>query len=399
MFVADKAAGQTNGENVAAFNGLWNLVNLAGQPAPGVATVALESSAEGQVLSSPTAHSTYRSLYNLTTDPPNQSTCFGGCARFWWPLLTSGQPTAGTGVDPKGLGTIQRPDGTLQVTYFGTPVYFFAFDLGPGAKSGLTNGEDSVDQFANGIWYLMSASGASAPAPVTIGSSSSAFGTTLNWNKNPLYMFGSDSSAASSCTGLCARTWTPLITTGAPQAAAGSGVAQSMLGTIQRADGSTQVTYNGHPLYTFALDFAGTDGQGITSYGATSHLMQTSGIPSQVAPTERSVVAIPQITSDAAGTSASFVVAFTSSSPGQSMVLFGSVPGCSGLVEVGTADTGAGTHSHNLVVTGNDLPGTIGDIGIQPGATYSFEVVTVTAAGVVVDDNGGNCYSVTIPTA
>lgn len=399
MFVGDKAAGQTNGENVAAFNGLWNLLTLAGQPEPGVATVMLESSAEGQVLATPTAFSTYRSLYNLTTDPPNASTCFDSCARFWWPLLTAGQPVAGAGVNPAGLGTIARPDGTLQVTYFGTPVYLFAFDLGPGAKSGLTNGEDNVDQFSNGIWYLVSSGGVSAPAPATVGSSTSPFGSILSWNKNPLYMFSGDSSASSACTGLCARTWTPLITGAAPQAAAGSGVDQAALGTLQRADGTMQVTYHGHPLYTFALDFAGTDGQGITAFGGTSWLMQTSGTPSQTTPAQRSVVAIPQLARYATGMSGSFVVAFTSTNPGQSVVLFGSGPGCGGLVETATSDAGAGTRNHSVTVTGNDMPGTVGDNGIEPGVTYSFEVATLTGSGVIVDDNGGKCYSVTIPNS
>jgi predicted lipoprotein with Yx(FWY)xxD motif len=398
-FVGDKSAGQTNGENVAAFNGLWHLLTLAGQPEAGTATVMLESSPEGQVLATPTAFSTYRSLYDLTTDPPNASTCFDGCARFWWPLLTAGQPIAGSGVDAGALGTIKRPDGTLQVTYFGVPVYLFAFDLGAGATSGLINGEDNVDQFANGIWYLMSPNGSSAPAPVTVGSTSSPFGTILNWNKNPLYAFSGDSAASSVCTALCARTWTPLITTGSPQAAAKSGVDQTALGTIQRPDGTMQVTYHGQPLYTFALDFAGTDGQGITTFGGTLRLMQTSGVPSPVTPTERSVVAVPELTRYANGLSASFVVAFTSASPGQSVVLFGSGPGCLGLVETATNDTGAGTSNHSVIVTGNDLPGTIGDNGIQPGATYSFEVVTVSGSGHQIDDNGGKCYSVSIPSS
>jgi hypothetical protein len=65
---------------------------------------------------------------------------------------------------------------------------------------------------------------------------------------------------------------------------------------------------------------------------------------------------------------------------------------------VATQDLHPGTTEHTVVVSGNDLPGTVGDNGIQPGTTYSFEVVTVTRSGVEVDDNGGKCYSVTIPT-
>lgn len=94
----------------------------------------------------------------------------------------------------------------------------------------------------------------------------------------------------------------------------------------------------------------------------------------------------------------SFTVWFDSASPGQGYVLFGSGPGCTGLVETATQDQGAGTISHAVTVTGNDLPGTVGDNGIQPDATYWYETVTVTKSGTEIDNNGGKCYSVTVPT-
>jgi hypothetical protein len=96
---------------------------------------------------------------------------------------------------------------------------------------------------------------------------------------------------------------------------------------------------------------------------------------------------------------ASFTVTFPSAVPGQGEVLFGSGPGCLGLVEVATHDLHPGTTAHTVVVTGNDLPGTVGNNGILPGATYWFETVTVSSAGAEIDDNGGRCYRVTIPTS
>jgi hypothetical protein len=92
---------------------------------------------------------------------------------------------------------------------------------------------------------------------------------------------------------------------------------------------------------------------------------------------------------------ASFVVTWTSAKAGAGMVLFGTGPGCTGLVDVAMSDMGAGTTSHTVVVTGNDLPGTVGDIGIQPGQTYWYETVVV---GSAPDNNGGKCYSVTVPS-
>jgi hypothetical protein len=97
------------------------------------------------------------------------------------------------------------------------------------------------------------------------------------------------------------------------------------------------------------------------------------------------------------GTVGRFTVDFTSAKPGQSYVLFGPGPGCSGLIMTATGDQGSGTAHHWFVVTGNDLPGTVGDIGITPGATYWYETVTMTSVGQEVDNNAGKCYSVTVP--
>jgi hypothetical protein len=81
------------------------------------------------------------------------------------------------------------------------------------------------------------------------------------------------------------------------------------------------------------------------------------------------------------------------------MIFFAPGTACSGLVEVATRDATAGSTSHMVTVTGNDMPGTVGDVGIQPGTTYSYEVLTVSASGSQVDDNKGKCYTVSIPAS
>jgi hypothetical protein len=106
--------------------------------------------------------------------------------------------------------------------------------------------------------------------------------------------------------------------------------------------------------------------------------------------------AVPVVTAAHHGLVACFTVNYTSTQPGQGEVLFGSGPGCSGLVETALGDQGAGTTHHVFIVTGNDLPGTVGDIGITPGTTYSYETVTVTKSRTEIDNNGGKCYSVAI---
>ena len=90
-------------------------------------------------------------------------------------------------------------------------------------------------------------------------------------------------------------------------------------------------------------------------------------------------------------------ITFTSTNPGNGSVYFGPGPQCSGLVEVATQDFGAGTTHHRVLVSGNDLPGTVGNIGLTPGTTYSYEVTTTSSAGNETDINGGSCYTFTVP--
>jgi predicted lipoprotein with Yx(FWY)xxD motif len=78
-----------------------------------------------------------------------------------------------------------------------------------------------------------------------------------------LYLFTQDSGGTSACTEGCAEAWPPLLADGAPSG--GDGIDASLLGTIERADGGMQVTYDGHPLYHYAADqeAGSTLGQGV----------------------------------------------------------------------------------------------------------------------------------------
>jgi predicted lipoprotein with Yx(FWY)xxD motif len=89
-----------------------------------------------------------------------------------------------------------------------------------------------------------------------------------------LYWFAPDTPARSACTGVCAGYWPPL--TGTP--AAGPGVTGT-LGTIKRPGGTTQVTYNRHPLYTYVGDTAPGQafGNNLNLNGGLWHEMTISG--------------------------------------------------------------------------------------------------------------------------
>jgi hypothetical protein len=89
-----------------------------------------------------------------------------------------------------------------------------------------------------------------------------------------------------------------------------------------------------------------------------------------------------------------FAVTFYSKNPGQGYVLFG--PSCDALVMMATNDVGAGTTTHTVLVTGNDMPGTVGNNGLVPLAVYYYEVMTASPQGNETDNNGGKCYQVTI---
>jgi predicted lipoprotein with Yx(FWY)xxD motif len=283
-FIGDTAAGQVNGANVAAFDGIFWLMSADGQAAPGVATVNTEVSPNGIVLSTPTAHGTERSLYELTYDPVGQTTCLSstGCTAIWPPLLTDKAPVAGPGVDPSMLGVLRRPDGNLQVTYDGHPVYMFAFDLGPGAPAGLTNGEDFADAMADGVWYTVSPSGAPDPGTATVtsesvnGQSILSVVSAFTDAEVTLYVFSADTATTSACTADCARFWPPVLTSTRPVASGSVNGAE--LGVIQRSDGAFQVTYDGHPLYFFSHDLTGgTSGAGITAFGGTFQVLGSDG--------------------------------------------------------------------------------------------------------------------------
>lgn len=78
-----------------------------------------------------------------------------------------------------------------------------------------------------------------------------------------LYLFTPDGGGAPTCEGSCAELWPPLVADAEPTA--GEGIDASLLGTAERPDGSTQVTYAGHPLYRYAQDSEPGDvtGQGV----------------------------------------------------------------------------------------------------------------------------------------
>ncbi|TMC82827.1 MAG: hypothetical protein E6J06_10055 [Chloroflexi bacterium] len=110
---------------------------------------------------------------------------------------------------------------------------------------------------------------ASVPAATVAMAQNAKLGQILvDGNGRTLYLFEADKGSASTCYSSCATYWPPLLTGGSPHA--GSGANASFVGTTKRNDGTTEVTYAGHPLYYVVTDHNPGDatGQGVNNFGA-----------------------------------------------------------------------------------------------------------------------------------
>jgi predicted lipoprotein with Yx(FWY)xxD motif len=117
-----------------------------------------------------------------------------------------------------------------------------------------------------------------AASRATVSTRHGKLGTFLVGTKGmTLYLFAKDKTSKSTCSGQCATFWPPLLTSGKPKAA-GKAKA-SLLGTTKRSDGKLQVTYKGHPLYSFIQDkkAGDTTGQNFLGFGAKWFVLAPSG--------------------------------------------------------------------------------------------------------------------------
>ena len=115
-----------------------------------------------------------------------------------------------------------------------------------------------------------SAPSAGGSTGVVVDMATTSLGPVLtNASGLTLYVHSGDTATSSTCTGTCATAWPPLAVAAGAAASAGTGVTGT-LGTITRADGTTQVTYNGMPLYGWKNDTKPGDvtGQGVAGFSA-----------------------------------------------------------------------------------------------------------------------------------
>jgi predicted lipoprotein with Yx(FWY)xxD motif len=123
-----------------------------------------------------------------------------------------------------------------------------------------------------------SSSHAAGAKGTVVSTANTSLGTILVDSRGrTLYLFEKDSGGKSACTGQCATFWPPLVSSAKPGVAGDA--KQSLIGTTKRADGRLQVTYNHHPLYTFAKDKSKgqTNGQGLNAFGALWYAVAPAG--------------------------------------------------------------------------------------------------------------------------
>jgi predicted lipoprotein with Yx(FWY)xxD motif len=145
-----------------------------------------------------------------------------------------------------------------------------------GSSTSSSSGSASTPSYGAAKPSTSNTSNSSGAASVS--TKTSSLGTFLvDGNGRALYLWDADHGSMSTCSGACAQAWPPVTTTGTPKAS--GAVKASLLGTTKRADGSSEVTYAGHPLYTFAGDTqAGqTNGQGSNGFGAPWWVVTPAG--------------------------------------------------------------------------------------------------------------------------
>lgn len=134
-------AAQGNVAPQAGANALQQEAELATAVVPGLGTVLTDGA--GLTL--------YR--FDKDTASPSMSNCDADCAQKWPPALAQNEEVEVVGVDDKIVNTIQRADGTRQITVGGWPMYHFAQDQAPG---------DAKGQGVGGVWFAAKPDGSKA---------------------------------------------------------------------------------------------------------------------------------------------------------------------------------------------------------------------------------------------
>ena len=224
-------------------------------------------------------------LYLFTNDTPGVSNCEDDCLAAWPPLLIAedGEINVEGADDESMFTTITRSDGSTQVAFNDWPLYYWVNDTQPGQTTGQGVGD---------VWYLMDPAGNGIGMDGAAESSdaemagdvmlrfeeSGEFGPYLVDDEGmALYLFTKDTPEVSNCFDQCLANWPPLLVEEGGEIVVEGADDDSMFTTFTRSDdGSTQVAFNGWPLYYWVNDTepGQTSGQGV---GDVWYLMDPAG--------------------------------------------------------------------------------------------------------------------------
>ncbi len=236
------------GDDVPAVDADGNVVTPPFAITGGSPTAATIMLAESEALGPYLTDAAGMALYTFARDEPGTSNCYDRCALAWPPLLVEegAELTAGEGI-PGELGTTERDDGTLMVTYNDWPLYYWVNDEAPGDTTGHNVGN---------VWAI-----AYPETHVFLGGNDELGSFLVGPEGLTLYRFNPDEPGLSTCTDQCAANWPPLLIEEGQRPGGNAGVV-GQLGTTQRDDGTIQVTYEGMPLYYWVNDEAPGDATG-----------------------------------------------------------------------------------------------------------------------------------------
>ena len=145
------------------------------------------------------------------------------------------------------------------------------------ALAGCGSGSNSSSASSTASTSSTSSAAQSGGAIVEVASNPTLGSILVDAEGQTLYIFQKDKGGKSSCSGSCAKVWPPYVTTSSPKGS--GGVSASKLGMVKGTGGTMQVTYAGHPLYTYTADTSTgqVNGNGVNSFGGTWNAVQPSG--------------------------------------------------------------------------------------------------------------------------
>ncbi|GAB3256254.1 hypothetical protein [Arthrobacter pigmenti] len=222
-----------------------------GGESPAAAAAALTTA--GSPVGAIVVDSKGMAVYYFDQDVPNsgESTCTGDCLVAWPPVLVDSETPKLDGVTGE-TGTIETPDGELQATVNGLPIYYFVEDKKAGDIKGQAVGD---------VWWLIAPNGDKITDTASTSTNAAALTTAgspvgdivVDSKGMAVYYFDQDvpNSGESTCTGDCLVAWPPvLVDSETPEVDGVTGET----GTIETPDGELQATVNGLPIYYFVED-------------------------------------------------------------------------------------------------------------------------------------------------